>query len=118
MLQEKEKAPLFTLPDQNGHPVSLSDFAGKKVVLYFYPRDNTPGCTRRRLGRLRRSGGNGDRNQQRFGVLPSKVFPEIPVAFYFTFRSGTACNPGLRRLAGEKTLRQNQHGGGALYLYH
>ena len=45
MLQEKEKAPLFTLPDQNGHPVSLSDFAGKKVVLYFYPRDNTPGCT-------------------------------------------------------------------------
>ena len=46
MLQEKEKAPLFTLPDQNGHPVSLSDFAGKKVVLYFYPRDNTPGCTR------------------------------------------------------------------------
>ena len=39
MLQEKEKAPLFTLPDQNGHPVSLSDFAGKKVVLYFYPRD-------------------------------------------------------------------------------
>ena len=46
MLQEKEKAPLFTLPDHNGHPVSLSDFAGKKVVLYFYPRDNTPGCTR------------------------------------------------------------------------
>ena len=42
MLQEKEKAPLFTLPDQNGHPVSLSDFAGKMVVLYFYPRDNTP----------------------------------------------------------------------------
>lgn len=124
MLQEKEKAPLFTLPDQNGHPVSLSDFAGKKVVLYFYPRDNTPGCIPpglrlcRRLGRLRRSGGNGDRNQQRFGVLPSKVFPEIPVAFYLAFRSGTACNPGLRRLAGEKTLRQNQHGSSAHHLPH
>ena len=41
MLQEKEKAPLFTLPDQNGHPVSLSDFAGKKVVLYF-THETTP----------------------------------------------------------------------------
>lgn len=46
MLKAGEKAPLFTLPDQNGNPVSLSDFAGKKVVLYFYPKDNTPGCTR------------------------------------------------------------------------
>ena len=39
-------APDFTLPDKDGNPVSLSDFAGQKVVLYFYPRDNTPGCTR------------------------------------------------------------------------
>ena len=41
-----DKAPDFTLPDKDGNPVSLSDFAGQKVVLYFYPRDNTPGCTR------------------------------------------------------------------------
>ena len=46
MLEAGTKAPEFTLPDQDGNPVSLSDFAGKKVVLYFYPRDNTPGCTR------------------------------------------------------------------------
>lgn len=46
MLQAGMKAPLFTLPDQDGNPVSLADFAGKKVVLYFYPKDNTPGCTR------------------------------------------------------------------------
>ena len=46
MLEAKTKAPLFTLPDQEGTPVSLSDFLGKKVVLYFYPKDNTPGCTR------------------------------------------------------------------------
>lgn len=46
MLEAGTKAPAFTLPDQNGASVSLSDFAGKKVVLYFYPRDNTPGCTR------------------------------------------------------------------------
>jgi peroxiredoxin Q/BCP len=46
MLSVGTKAPAFTLPDQNGTPVSLSDFLGKKVVLYFYPKDNTPGCTR------------------------------------------------------------------------
>lgn len=41
-----DKAPQFTLPDSEGNNVSLSDFAGRKVVLYFYPKDNTPGCTR------------------------------------------------------------------------
>ena len=40
------KAPDFTLSDKDGNAVSLSDFLGKKVVLYFYPKDNTPGCTR------------------------------------------------------------------------
>lgn len=40
------KAPDFTLQDKDGNNVSLSDFLGKKVVLYFYPKDNTPGCTR------------------------------------------------------------------------
>ena len=46
MLEKGTKAPEFTLLDKEGKEVSLSDFAGKKVVLYFYPRDNTPGCTR------------------------------------------------------------------------
>ncbi len=46
MIEEKMPAPEFTLPDANGNMVSLSDFRGKKIVLYFYPRDNTPGCTR------------------------------------------------------------------------
>lgn len=46
MLETNTKAPDFTLPDKDGNPVSLSDFRGRKVVLYFYPRDNTPGCTR------------------------------------------------------------------------
>lgn len=46
MLKAGDKAPDFTLKDQNGEDVNLSSFAGRKVVLYFYPRDNTPGCTR------------------------------------------------------------------------
>lgn len=46
MLETGTKAPDFSLPDQNGSTVRLSDFQGKKVVLYFYSKDNTPGCTR------------------------------------------------------------------------
>ena len=46
MLEVGMKAPEFTLNDKEGKAVSLSDFKGKKVVLYFYPKDNTPGCTR------------------------------------------------------------------------
>ena len=46
MLEIGNKAPQFTLKDKSGKEVSLSSFLGKKVVLYFYPKDNTPGCTR------------------------------------------------------------------------
>ena len=46
MLETGTKAPDFSLPDHNGSTVRLSDFQGKKVVLYFYSKDNTPGCTR------------------------------------------------------------------------
>ena len=46
MLKEGDKAPDFSSNDQNGNTVSLSDFKGKRVVLYFYPKDDTPGCTK------------------------------------------------------------------------
>ena len=46
MLEVGTKAPDFTLPDKDGNAISLADFTGKKIVLYFYPKDNTPGCTR------------------------------------------------------------------------
>ena len=50
MLPINTIAPPFTLPDQDGNPISLSDYKGKKVILYFYPRDNTPGCTKQACG--------------------------------------------------------------------
>jgi len=45
MLKTGSRAPSFTLPDHDGRPVSLADFLGQPVVLYFYPKDDTPGCT-------------------------------------------------------------------------
>ena len=57
-----DAAPAFTLPDQDGKPVSLSDFAGSTVIVYFYPADDTPGCTKEacqfneNLGAFGRSG--------------------------------------------------------------
>jgi len=45
-LAQGDKAPEFALPDQDGQAVSLADFAGRRVVVYFYPRDDTPGCTK------------------------------------------------------------------------
>jgi peroxiredoxin Q/BCP len=50
MIQAGEKAPDFTLPDQDGNDVSLADYAGQTVVLYFYPKADTPGCTTQACG--------------------------------------------------------------------
>lgn len=50
MLEVGKKAPEFSLPDQNGVIHKLSDYLGKKVILYFYPKDNTPGCTKQACG--------------------------------------------------------------------
>ncbi|MGE4169980.1 MAG: thioredoxin-dependent thiol peroxidase [Candidatus Margulisiibacteriota bacterium] len=50
MLTVGQSAPAFVLPDETGKSVSLSDFQGKKVVLFFYPKDDTPGCTRESIG--------------------------------------------------------------------
>lgn len=46
MIEEGKKAPAFSLKDQSGQTVKLTDFSGKYVVLYFYPKDDTPGCTK------------------------------------------------------------------------
>ncbi|ACZ42582.1 alkyl hydroperoxide reductase/ Thiol specific antioxidant/ Mal allergen [Thermobaculum terrenum ATCC BAA-798] len=50
MVSEGNVAPDFTLPDENGNQVSLSQFRGRKVILYFYPKDDTPGCTTEACG--------------------------------------------------------------------
>ncbi|MGD9762929.1 MAG: thioredoxin-dependent thiol peroxidase [Candidatus Binatia bacterium] len=49
-IEEGKAAPAFTLPDADGNPVSLRDFAGRDVIVYFYPKDDTPGCTKEACG--------------------------------------------------------------------
>ena len=50
MLEKGTKSPEFSLPDENGEIRSLADYKGKKLILYFYPKDNTPGCTKQACG--------------------------------------------------------------------
>ena len=73
MLQIGDLAPQFTLQDKDGNAVSLSDFAGKKVVLYFYPKDNTPGCTRQACAFAGAYAAFGDKNAVVIGVSKDSV---------------------------------------------
>ena len=66
-------APDFTLPDQNGNPVRLSSFQGKKVVLYFYPKDNTPGCSRQACAFAARYAGFKAQNVAVIGISKDSV---------------------------------------------
>lgn len=73
MLTKGMKAPEFTLPDENGNNISLSDFLGKKVVLYFYPKDNTPGCTRQACAFAQAYEGFRQKNVQVIGISKDSV---------------------------------------------
>lgn len=73
MLEIGMKAPEFTLSDREGNLVSLSDFLGKKVVLYFYPKDNTPGCTRQACAFAAAYDGFKAKNVEVIGVSKDSV---------------------------------------------
>lgn len=73
MLSEGDKAPAFTLPDQNGEKVKLSDLKGQTVVLYFYPRADTPGCTTQACGVRDRSADYEAAGARVIGVSPDEV---------------------------------------------
>ena len=80
MLEVGTKAPDFTLKNQEGQEVSLSQFAGKRVVLYFYPRDNTPGCTRQACGVAQNYEGFTQRDVVVIGVSKDSVASHLKFA--------------------------------------
>ena len=73
MLEVGMKAPDFNLQDKDGNQVALADFAGKKVVLYFYPRDNTPGCTRQACAFAQNYDGFKERGVEVIGISKDSV---------------------------------------------
>ena len=80
MLEVGTKAPDFTLKNQEGQEVSLSLFAGKRVLLYFYPRDNTPGCTRQACGFAQNYEGFNQRDVVVIGVSKDSVASHLKFA--------------------------------------
>ena len=80
MLTIGTKAPDFTLNDKNGNAVSLSDFLGKKVVLYFYPKDNTPGCTRQACAFAGAYAAFKEKNVEVIGVSRDSVASHVKFA--------------------------------------
>ena len=73
MIEPGEQAPDFTLPDQDGEPVALSDMRGRRVVLYFYPKADTPGCTTQACGIRDRAGEYDAAGATVVGVSPDPV---------------------------------------------
>lgn len=73
MLEVGMKAPDFELPDQDGKMHKLSDYLGKKVILYFYPKDNTPGCTKQAIGYSERIDTFGENNVVVLGISKDSV---------------------------------------------
>ena len=80
MLEVGVKAPDFTLLDKRGNSVSLSDFLGKKVVLYFYPKDSTPGCTRQACAFAQNHSNFEDKNVVVIGVSKDSVASHLKFA--------------------------------------
>jgi peroxiredoxin Q/BCP len=86
MIEEGAAAPDFTLPDHDGNPVSLADFAGRTVVLYFYPKADTPGCTTQACGIRDHAA-----DYEAAGAVVLGVSPD-PVAAVKKFHSGQTLN--------------------------
>jgi peroxiredoxin Q/BCP len=108
-LKEGDRAPAFVLADAAGNRVGLSDFAGRKVVLYFYPKDDTPGCTTEACGFRDAHAAFGKRNAAIVGVSPDPPESHARFAAKFGLPFTLLCDPGHKVAAaygawGEKIL--------------
>ena len=98
MLEVGMKAPDFTLLDKGGNSVSLSDFLGKKVVLYFYPKDSTPGCTRQVCAFAQNHSNFEDKNVVVIGVSKDSVASHLKFAEKYELPFVLLSNPELQAI--------------------
>ncbi len=98
MLTIGDKAPDFTLNDKDGNPVSLSDFRGQTVVLYFYPRDNTPGCTRQACAFAAAYGGFKAKDITVIGISKDSVASHQKFAAKYELPFILLSDPGLQAI--------------------
>lgn len=98
MLEKGNKAPDFELMNQNGETVRLSDYIGKKVVLYFYPRDNTPGCTRQACAFAGAYAAFRDQNVVVIGISKDSVASHVKFAEKYDLPFILASDPELKAI--------------------
>ena len=98
MLNIGVTAPDFTLKDKNGNDVSLSDFLGKKVVLYFYPRDNTPGCTKQACAFAEAYKGFKEKKVEVIGISKDSVASHIKFAEKYNLPFVLLSDPELKAI--------------------
>ncbi|MBE6692052.1 MAG: thioredoxin-dependent thiol peroxidase [Ruminococcaceae bacterium] len=98
MIEIGTKAPDFTLNDKNGNKVSLSDFLGKKVVLYFYPKDNTLGCTKQACAFAENYKGFQELNAQVIGISKDSVNSHLKFAEKFNLPFVLLSDPDLEAI--------------------
>lgn len=98
MLEVGTKAPDFTLFNQEGNEVSLSDFLGKRIVLYFYPRDNTPGCTRQACAFAQNFEGFRNQDIVVIGISKDSVASHLKFAQKYNFPFILLSDPELKAI--------------------
>ncbi len=98
MLEKGMKAPEFVLNDQNGNEVRLADYLGRKVVLYFYPKDNTPGCTRQACAFAQSYDGFREKNVAVIGVSKDSTASHVKFAQKYELPFTLLSDPDLQAI--------------------
>ena len=111
MLEVGTPAPDFALPDQQGNIHRLSDYRGKKVILYFYPKDNTPGCSKQACGYSDNIGLFTDKNVTVLGISRDSVNSHLKFAEKLGLNFTILSDPELSAISGYDVWKEKkQHG--------
>ena len=111
MLEVGTPAPDFALPDQQGNIHRLSDYRGKKVILYFYPKDNTPGCSKQACGYSENIGLFTDKNVTVLGISRDSVNSHLKFAEKLGLNFTILSDPELSAISGYDVWKEKKQYG-------